>query len=288
MAIVGVRELMDRGLDSNGLLDSRARRTWRIEVDSKLDDANTIAVSGVLPARFSPHPYNLFLSARKLKIDQEADKSWRFYKAVLEYSSEPLRESEREKEQQPNPTLRPARIRWRANHYVRPVVKDVNGDAILNSAGSQFDPPPEIDDARWTVEIEKNLAVVPTWLLSYANAINNSAFEVDGIPVATGKAKIQDLEIGERQSENGVNFRTVRLSIEFRKEGWALEILDAGFYYLNAEDELKRAIVGGTESADAVLLDGSGGILADPIPSNAVYISADVYDALDFSVLPLA
>jgi hypothetical protein len=287
MAVTEVRELIERGGSSEGFPKLRAKRTFRVRVDSPSDDMVSIYASGLLPAFLAPHPSNLFLTARGAAIEQEADKHWQWWKATIDYSAEPLKSDDKEKNDQPNPLLRAAKIRWRTNAYERIAEKDKDGNACVNSAGDYFDPPLMRDANRWTVEVAKNVAAVPSWIADVDSPINDASFAIGGLTIAAGKARIQSIEIGELQEENGAAYYAFSFALEFRREGWALSALDQGYHYLDGSTR-KRAQVDGQDSANPVLLDGSGGILPNPEdPTNAVFLDFDVHDELDFSLLPL-
>ena len=70
-----------------------------------------------------------------------------------------------------------------------------------------------------------------------------------------------------------------------------MELLDSGFMIKDPSDSTKRVaayIDDGTEPSTPALLDGSGGLLANPTPANAVFLSFDVYKTRTFSSLPLS
>jgi len=239
----------------------------------------------LLPQLYSPHPSWQALTARKVTASNQAD-SPHHYIVTVEYSSAPLDKEDKDKEDNPDPTTRPAVIKWNTVLYREAVEKDVDGDAILNSAGDYFDPPIERDRSNWTCNVRKNMANPPTWLLDYNNCpINSSSFTVDGVSVQARKARLSMIDIGEKQVENDVNFRTVTITLEFKKEGWQASILDQGLKEVDG-GVLKPITVDGKSITSPQLL--SGGVHIDaPTPDNAEFLDYDIYDEKDFSVLPL-
>lgn len=188
-----------------------------------------------------------------------------------------------------NPTDDPAIIEWDGESYQKVAMWDRNGRAILNSAGDFFDPPLMMDDDRAIVTIQKNLAAVPSWIFLYRNAVNAASFTVDGISVAEELAKIQSLRVGSRQFRNGTSFRTLTITMCLQADGWDLAPLDQGFRKIGYGGALENIRNDGDNERPTapVPLDGSGGVLQYPSPTNAFYIEALVYHARDFSVLPL-
>lgn len=188
------------------------------------------------------------------------------------------------------PTDDPAIIEWDSEQFQKVAVFDRNGRAILNSAGDFFDPPIMMDDSRRLCMIQKNLAVVPSWILSYKDAINIAGFTVDGLSVAAETAKVQAVRVGSIQSRNGTTFRTVSLTLCIDEDGWDLSPLDQGFRQIGYDGSLENIRNPGDNErpSSPVPLDGAGRVLANPSPLNAVYIPADVYKLKDFTVLPLS
>lgn len=194
-----------------------------------------------------------------------------------------------------NPLNDPVRIRWTSSLERVPAFKDINDEAIVNSAGDYFDPPPEKDQAVWTINIQFNAAVVPAAIISYAGAVNSGAITIDGIAIATEQARMVGLDISEVQERNEISFRTVTLGVAVVDDGdpsldWDLSILDQGFR-IKEEMELKDILIPDEDGnsqrpSSPVLLDGMGAKLTDPSPNSAVFLDFSVTQKLDFTVFP--
>jgi hypothetical protein len=216
-----------------------------------------------------------------------------------------------------------AKITWRSEQFQKPAVFDLNGYAIVNSAGDPFDPPPERDDSRWVATVVKNLAEVPLWLLDYQDAVNSVPFLIDGLEVEERKAKVQSIEISDWQyhppggnSTNVTSFRQVTIGISFCDDTYDLKVLDQGFNYLKPlytiggvnvyrsakitiEDEQGNV----TEPTSPMPLDGRGQAIKEksdepviggdgypilyPARANSVFLVHRVYKERDFNLLPL-
>jgi hypothetical protein len=212
-------------------------------------------------------------------------KPWKWWIVTAEYSSE--------RELTENPTSEPAAITWTSEQFQKRAVIDKNGHAIVNSAGDPFDPPLMMDDSRRVVTIIKNLAVVPSWILTYQDAVNISSFTVDGITIGAGYAKVQSVTVGEKQKRNGTAFRVVTLVMHLQKTGWAITHEDVGFREIGSAsgyaDRINILNTGDDERPTApVPLDGAGAQQSDPVASSIVIRSFDVYEQKDFTVLPLS
>jgi hypothetical protein len=286
MAVVSVSLPIDGPRGSSDGADIRVTRTWRIVVNSPNDNYLTIAaalVPGTLPQYLTPHPDNIYLTARSLSITQDSG-TWEQWIAEVEYSSAPLNKQDREKFDQPNPTLRLPKIRWTSVRYDEVGTKDRDGDPYLNSAEDEYDPQDRVRDAsRWNAHVTANLAIVPAWFLLVNDTLNQADILVDGIVVVAEKAKISGAEISEVLEENGFEYRQISYTLEFRKEGWTRSLLDAGFHYL--DDGEKRVIeIQGERPAKEQLLDGSGSLL--PVGGTPVYNDFEDYELFDLTQLP--
>lgn len=208
---------------------------------------------------------------------------------TLNYSSE--------RELAIDPTTEPAIVTLNTEQFQKPAVFDISGYGICNSAGDPYDPPNMMDDSRRLFTVSKNMASVPSWVISSQDAINSDVFSLGGLSIGIGLAKVQSVSVGEPQVRNGVAFRVVTFQIQVQRDGWTLNPLDAGFREL-AWDGLTRINIynppstgdtnGGDERPTApVPLNGSGQAQANPTITSAVYGSHVIYQSIAFSTLPL-
>ena len=287
MTVTSVREKGNARSAKDGLGERSYEREFLVRTSDKTDSAD-VAASGVGVPRIGeafPTDTGAVCVDRTAKQVPEAPTAWN-----VTASSSSARQLAL------NPLDDPVVITLSAENYQRPAIYDVYGKAILNSAGDWFDPPPQMDDSRFVATVKKNLASAPPWILEYQDAVNNAAFNILGLTIATGVAKLSDLAFSERQERNDVFFRQMSFKLHFRQEGWRLAILDQGHRrlgdYSKGEDPTKRyRIVNSGDQTDSdtlVLLDGDGHPLEDPRPETAVFIEHQVYVEKDFGVLPLS
>lgn len=292
MSVVKIGLLPGRESSFGKITEGKAKLRWLAETDNNLDNESLIASYGygnnILPIPYvGTHPLYPVMLCREIsfKQDSSAPRKWEI---DATYSSEPLSKSEQESEVE-NPLERPAKVKWKTNQYRKAVVKDKNGNAITNSAGDYFDPPPEIDSSHWTVTVTKNVAAVPQFILDYDNAINTNSFSIQGVSVAQFVAKLMDIDIGEVQTEGDFVFLVFTYSMEFRPdELWGLSELDQGMRFKSGND--RKQILDNSSPPRPIttpkLLDGNGAVLSNPTPETAVFRDFDVYKERDFSVLP--
>lgn len=294
MSVVWCRPIADgREVELDERATTRTRQ-WKIQTSVKTDNEATILASGLLPALYEPDPDNSYRTARRIVISQ-IDDTCLAWIATVTYSSESLTggTQDDDKVKELNPIDRRAKIRWNSAQYTKVFDKDTSGNAVVNSAGDPFDPPVEIESSRWQVTIQKNVSAVPTYVLTYQDAINSDSFTLQGITVAVRCARVTHIEISDLQKENDIEFYTFTYSMEFNKDTWRKKVPDMGY----------RKLVGGVPT-DILLpdengnlartsvprqLDGSGGVIANPTASTVIYKEFQGFAELPFSgVLPMS
>jgi len=187
-----------------------------------------------------------------------------------------------------NPVFEPAQIEWDGEKFEEVAVYDNTGDAIINSAGDPYENVMR-ERTRRVVSIRKNVSSVPTWIITAEDAVNSSAFTVDGITVPTGMAKLGAPKLGAWQIRNGIRYREMSMQMTLNKDGWNLQPMEVGFRYRNGSGDLVKAVSDdGTDPTNPVCLKADGTLLANPTPSTVVYGDWDVYPEFNFNTLPLA
>lgn len=224
-------------------------------------------------------PHNEDPNAYCYDIDVQCTDGWTGWTVTCLYTDEiTLNE---------NPLAEPAVIEWDKDPFQEVTIKDRSGYALLNSAGD-FIPDIFRERSRRVVSVVKNVSSVPTWILDAEDAVNSSAFLLDGVSIATGLARLPAPRIGRWQKRNGWSFREMSMTFLLNKDGWAATPLDRGFRFKNGSgDRIRITNDDGTDVTEPVCLDGTGLVLSNPTPSTAVYLSFNIYPAYDFNLLPL-
>ena len=284
MSVIGANQIWEGRDGSDG--DDGVRnytQIWRVQTNNKYDDAVTVLTAGGygIPYRGLLHPSDPFAYCRTVRARNEgASPYWWTVTAI--YSTE--------REINDSPLDDPAEITWSGEQFQEVVVFDNANNAILNSAGDLFDPPPMRDRTRRTCDIRFNLAVVPTWILDYEDSINNAAIIIDGLPVAAKTAKCGIVNVSSVKERNDISYREVSVTLHLNSDAWALSVLDQGFREKDATDPAQRNNISNdgdnAEPTVPVLLDGNGEALDDPNLLNAVFLEFDVYSEKDFTVIP--
>jgi hypothetical protein len=270
-----------------GVIDDHETVVYLVETDDKYITRYDIMAAGVLPIKYQLHPENSLMTVRSVDLAQtDGPMVW---EATIEYSSVPYDQTD-EDDEDTLPTQQAARIKWTTTQFTKPLTRDVDGNAIINSAGDYFDPPIEIDTSRWSIVIEKKVAAVPSYILSYANTINEAAITIDGVVIGEKVAKLSEISISEKDTAQGEEFYTFtyRLELANADEGdWVVKVLDQGLHEFDRAERKTPILVDGEPAKQPVLLDGNGIAIVDPEPTDAVFLEFDGYVEADFSVLPL-
>lgn len=178
---------------------------YRATTDSNTTEATDVQADARCPTIGSVCPHDAAAFCRSVKPNN-IPLSKQVWLVTVGYSTET--------EMDEDPLAEPARITWRTEAYQKPVIRDLNGVAHTNTASDAFDPPEMMDDSRWVATVRKNVDVVPTWLLSYRDVVNNAEFILDGLTIPLGWAKLSAIEIGEEQERNDIEYRVLTMTIQ--------------------------------------------------------------------------
>ena len=196
-----------------------------------------------------------------------------------------------------NPLQRPPIVTWSTWSELRPVVLDIQGRPVNNTADLPFDPGIMVRVQSPAVVVERNEATYPVlFAQSYNDAINSDQFYT--WPPET--AKVESIT-AQNQFANGILYWAVRYEIHFKQPDWKERVanqgtrhykLDANGFFIrdaNQEKQLFHPVDGdGNYSTDPVWLNLDGTRMPqDDIANNAIFLPFDIYKPLPFSALNL-
>ncbi len=315
MAILTVHETIDaRKFDLGPNGERTYERVFRVTTDAK-----TVGSLEVYFASGVPRMWDYYLceneydyGARVVKVQPKQTADPFTWLVTIQYSSgrvspqqakvgaSPAKGSQPQQQDDTDPFARPPEIRWGFSQYQRVVTKDTTGKAIVNSANDAFDPPPTVDDSRPTLTYVRNLidptfspelvGTYPAWdpalAIAYQDAVNTDTF----LGVPAGQAKVASLSASSVY-ERGIFYYKGNFEIHFRREGWALQILDQGYHELDTVTGKYKIIVDALTSipkSSPTPLNGNG-FAVDFNSLGAVphYLTFKVYKELPFSALPI-
>lgn len=289
MSVLWIRQLPERSMKLEGPQANSSTITWLAATDNRYTSEVDIFTYGwsnsILPIRFQSHPRDNTQTCRRISCDStDSPLHWQI---SAEYSSEPLTDKEKQDQEIDNPLQRPAQIEWDTIEALEAIYKDKNGNALLNSAGDYFSKPVEVPRSRWGINITKNVASVPDWVLSLDAPINASAVTIGGKVFPEKTLKLRRARIGPLQIEGDYEFYVFSMLLEFNRKKWKFQALDQGLRFKDGSNQ-KVILVDGQPATSDVLLNGSGAVLANPSPTSAVFLDFEIEDEFDFNNFPIA
>ena len=197
---------------------------YKLTTTLKTETAYTVGSHSSLPTIGSQHPDDSNAYCRSLRVDNTD--FWKGWTVTATYSDErTLSETD--------PSNDEIKVSWAAESYEEVILYDVvTNEAILNTANDPFSEPPTREATHLVATISANVTSVPTWILSYQDAVNSDAITIGGLSIGIGKAKMQNLSIGQSQLRNGVVFYPLSFQIKIKNDGWKFEPLSTGFSQL--------------------------------------------------------
>lgn len=312
MSVASIRPAPGGSGDFGLVSDSDVKMAWTIRVTSKLDDVVSIRNYGqsTLDANGRPylpipyvteHPTLPSLVCHNLSITQDTSGPL-LWNATATFSSRPVSESQANQTEASDPLARRATFTWSSTQYQQAIARDINGRAVVNSAGDPYDPPVEIQRSRAVCTIQKNVVQIPGWILDYENAVNSDTFVIDGLTIPQYACRLSGIGLSEIKREKiaiGIEFtyRVFSCKLEFNRDLWhPLKVLDLGYRQRDVTDGsgARRIPIyeDGTSSSRPVttprLLNGSGYVLSNPSTTTARFNDFSVYPLKPFNaVIPL-
>lgn len=266
MAIISTNRInqseMIAELDGN----RQYRQTWRVITDGPGHDEPWIFLNAPVPSYGSLYvgvsgviDYYAILVRKSIRRDSQHRN---IFNVDCEYDTKPP-----QTEYTDNPLNKPAEFDWDFGSIERVITKDAENKKIQNSAGDPFNPQPTFDEPILILNYAKNIpyeSYNPVTAATYFNAVNTDSFL--GFPAGKARCAYWKAKI---QYSHSFRYWASEIQIQFREDGWTLELLDQGLNQLfgNFKTPIKlRASQDATLETVPVtepqLLDGSGRPLA--------------------------
>lgn len=289
MAIIKITELA-RGKgtrESDGTVTYE--RTFHVYSDSVTESPDTIVEATGIPRVGDKYPGDRWCPVKTITPTQNTDNRT-LWEVVVAYSN--AKSDQSQTDRPIKPWMRPSKVSWSKYSMEEALVKDRDGNTILNSAGDLFNPPtkwerhfPVVRITRYQRNFDFNM------LLDYLDHTNVYACTIAGFYVGVDRALMTNVE-GTMVEVDGFNCWEVSYEIMFASS-WKKEILNSGYYYLAWNEELTDLVR--TRYTDPAtnkpmetpaLLNESGGLLEMP-GGEPTYQSFDVYPQANFGPLGL-
>lgn len=173
------------------------------------------------------HPTNRLLRVKSFRARQAFEGQNRdglfAYTVSVDYDS---RVSELE-----SPLAQEARIRWFSEQHQTYAYKDKDGKLLVNTASDVLLVP--VQESHWTITVSKKLPRVPSWLKSYADAINSGRFSIDGETFERRKLMVSAIGIGDYETviyrDRRIKFREFSYTLKHNRNGWKVLHPNVGF-----------------------------------------------------------
>jgi hypothetical protein len=286
MAVESIREIW-RGRDADGQLDdTRYTRVFRIWTTSGADDATVVGAALALP------PWNIFPGAvhpndpRAFCVGArpQNDLGPKGWICAATFSTK--------RELAQDPTDDDIEISFDEEDIDVPVIKDRDGEAVLNSAGDYPSEPIMAQDSILICKIDLNVAAWPSYLRAYRKTINQDQFKIEDLTIDAKHARVRRISIGKKRYRASNAYRSLSIELAILdndEDDWEIRFLDQGYRRKTGAGKLETITLDGdgTEPTTPVLLDGSGDVLASPTPATAVFREAKFYRLQNFvGVIP--
>lgn len=193
---------------------------------------------------------------------------------------------------EPNPILRPAKLEFRTEFIEEAVWEDIDGDAIVNSAGERFAEPLMVQRPMAVFVIRKNFLTFSALnAMNYVGKINSDTFlgclagtcRIMGIEAIEAEETIEDPVTGVQAL---VTYAAATVTVHAREDGWAARVLDQGTYQVvSGERRMFFDAKTGVPASQVRPLDGLGVELA--VGADPVFLTFDLYDEMEFAQLGL-
>ena len=193
-----------------------------------------------------------------------------------------------------SPLLQLPKVRGGGTRLSKIMANDIDGNPILNTVGDPYDPPIEGD------------ATSLTWYVTRNEPIGDTGFALSNILARSDKVNMYDFEgfvagtlktciimYPEREYDAVLRryYVPVEYGFEYKEEGWPVQVLNAGYRYLDksgSEPKLRQALVDGQPATVPVLLTEEGEQLTPPVDKDNIVINTHkIYKVLDYSVFGL-
>lgn len=265
-------------------------RTWKVTLEDHIwgPEAAVEAVRAQAAEIGDTHPLNAWVFLYKLTPTLAGDRL--HWDVMGEYSKGTLNIDETQ-----NPLEAPTEVAWSSSTYTEPVTVDIEGNAIVNSAGQPFDPPLTQERHPIVATIAYNSeSYDPNTGLNFQDHVNDTATTIANLTnVPARMARI--LEIGAvQQYWEDITYWRVTVKVEVNNaewddgQGWDRRLLDQGIYEKDGDGKtIRMRTDDGEEVTEPLKLNGSGGKL-DPQTADPVFLTRKTFKEADFSSLKLA
>ena len=293
MAIVSINEIMDGGARSASWSIEGGRsyqRKFRVASNSQ-NDGPAVALSALgmkYGDRYNPaynvHEADLFAYAGSYTVEQEGEDGLDWV-VTITYGWYDALTSGGGPDQ--NPLLMPIEVSWNLRDHELVLEQDINGNAVLNTAGDPFDPPLVIDDPRLVMTVVRNEPIFTVnYVLQYRNAINSTpfaGFQPYYCKVLNIQSRSQFHQLIGYYYQTTYEFEFLSPKVNDNGMGYRKSILNQGMRALSVVTGKPYHITLHGQPINSPMLLRKSGILANP-GDPPYFLTIQAYPELDFSI----
>jgi hypothetical protein len=306
MAVVYVQELFEGRTGSDNLERRRSYvRMFEVRTDDPADDATVAGGTPLLPRNGEPFPNDEFAVMVAIDPAQSSADNTLWY-VTCRYSSDLPAEQQREAlnydssgipyqnpgstasaggggggqvSREDDPRDRPAQFEVDWEQASEIVYADINGDAITNSAGDPFDPPPMMERNYPVITITKNVAL-DNAILDIEKQQEYQEVTNSDTPWGRDEKTLRMVRFKHSSAiENDLAYAVVSLSIKVKWDTWTLLLADIGYRDING-DTIGGDPATGAPPSEPKPLDGAG--LALPVGDPMEFRDYEIYRPIPF------
>lgn len=173
------------------------------------------------------------------------------------------------------------RVAWSFAQFQRDLDQDINGNAIVNSAGVPFNPTIKADDSRPILQLVRN---EPTFDLTLAEDFRDTVNQNVWWGYNPRCVKVSNISSTRQFNQDIGFFWETTYEFHINENTWDENVLDAGVMQLNGSgSDIVPISKNGIPVPDPVPLNGSGAPLS--VGGTPNYLTFQVYPTSDFSKL---
>lgn len=245
MAVTSVTELAAVSASRKFGEPPTFQRKWVVEVNDPTTPQTTI-VNAVGVSFLTPHPEASYSLAMNVSVSNYSSSRWH-YEVTWDY------ELPKQSNIDPNPLARPDIWRWTTGGLQVPALYYYDGDTIkaLTNSASDFFEGATTDISTLQASISSNRPTFDYGLATLiTNTVNSDSFLNSAVHTwkCSGIAGTPAVEV---VNEVEVRYFQIEVTLEYRPDGWPLQLPDIGYNYLDGSVK-KRAYVIDTDTGDKV------------------------------------
>jgi len=204
--------------------------------DNPADDNLIIRNDPLCPKELAPDPFDPLARIVAVRCKRRSTKSFTLWDITLTSTTE-FESDEASDGNAPSPVDRAASWESETVLYERPILRDIKGNLITNTAGDLFEGAKEYA-VGWTFHGTKNIAPVPLdWIDDFVNAVNDAPVTIDGKRCDTKTVWFRSARISSVRQQAGVRYRPGQFVFEYNPLGWWFEPLNRGYRELEYRRE---------------------------------------------------